>query len=151
MIDLKNHIALDRAKVDDAIPSEGDLERFLGKVEGSAGRSKVRPWWLVLPAAAVAAGLALLIFLGRGGDTAITPEEVYSSYLAQVEDAMELVRESDQDGTWIATLEGMTFESVPMMDLLPDEMSVEDKVGILQEHYSSVLSGVEEIIEIVRK
>lgn len=152
MSKLEDYIRSNAGAFDAELPPEGAEERFLARWE--AGRSRVRIFRTVLPAAAAAA-LAVLLLLppaGRGRDwlrsAGNTPESVYAGYIAQVSKAWEKAG-PDEDKSEI--LRNLTEETVPLADQLPDELSDAEKADILKEHYNTILDGVHQILAMTEK
>lgn len=152
MNNWETYIRQHAAELDTApLPEEAE-ERFLDRWEAGHARQKsahgIRR--IVLWSAAAAAAVALLVLLRpaapkdwfRGIDN--TPEAVYSSYLAQVEHAWELAGPyedlSDQ-------LSGLTEETVPMLEQLPEELPAAEQAQILRDYYGALLDGVESILK----
>lgn len=152
MNNWETYIRQHAAELDTApLPEEAE-ERFLNRWEaGHARRVRIpRVRRIVLWCVSAAAAVALLFLLRpsdsrdwfRGIDN--TPEAVYSSYLAQVEHAWELAGLyedlSDQ-------LSGLTEETVPMLEQLPEELPAAEQAQILRDYYGALLDGVESILK----
>ncbi len=138
---IRNHAeAFDTVGVPD-----GDERRFLDRWDA---RSRTRR--IVLPFAAVALAASLALFLlirGTGTRDWLkgaekTPEGIYSGYLAAVSSAWEILG-SDEQAAEI--LSGLTEETVPLGDQLPEELSEEERTEILHDYYNTLLDGVEKI------
>ena len=147
MKSLEEYISGNAAAFDAGLPPEGAEERFLGRWE--AGRRRVRIFLTALPAAAAAA-LAVLLLLppaGRSRDwlraAGDTPEGIYAGYMAQVTMAWE---KAGIDEGRSEQLRNLTEETIPLVDLLPDELSDAEKTVILKEHYNTILDGVHQIL-----
>ena len=147
MNSLEEYIRNNATALDTELPPEGAEDRFLARWE--AGRSRVRIFRTVLPAAAAAA-LAVLLLLppaGRSRDwrraAGDTPESVYAGYMAQVTKAWE---KAGPDEIRSEQLRNLTEEAVPLADQLPDELSDAEKAVILKEHYNTILDGVHHIL-----
>lgn len=142
MTDIRTYMKENRELIDDMVLPEGDLDVFLKKADTRRHRTVVLKWTSVL--LANAACLALIVSVAfRQMET---PESVYDSYLSFVNDARQTLIDENADQQWISTLDGVTFESVPMIDLLPEELSKKEKVGILQDHYSRLRNGAKTIL-----
>ena len=147
MNSLEEYMRSNAAAFDSELPPEGAEDRFLGMWE--AGRRRVRIFRTALPAAAAAA-LAVLLLLppaGRSRDwlRAVddTPESVYAGYMAQVTKAWEKAGQYEDRSE---QLRNLTEETIPLADLLPDELSDAEKAVILKEHYNTILDGVHHIL-----
>lgn len=147
MSKFEEYVRSNAGAFDTELPPIGAEDRFLGRWE--AGRSRVRIFRTVLPAAAAAALAVLLLlppagrsrdWLRRAGDN---PESVYSSYMAQVTKAWE---KAGMDEDRSEQLRNLTEEAIPLADQLPDELSDSEKAVILKEHYNTILDGVHQIL-----
>lgn len=144
---LEDYIRANAGAFDTEALPEGAEERFLKKWE--AGRRKVRIFRIVLPAAA-AAVLAVLLLLPSAGARrdwlrgADTPEGIYRSYMAQVAKAWE---EAGPDDMLAAQLRSLTDESIPLVELLPEELDDASQAAILKEHYNTLLDGVHQLMK----
>ena len=122
---------------------EGHLERFEPRMEGCL--RKVRTRRIFMRCTAVAACVALVLLLGRGGSRHFfginKPEDVYSAYLEQVGELYELLASNSDDETvdWQAVLQELTDETVPLYDQLPEELSDREKTQILKDYYGGLL------------
>ena len=122
------------------LPQE-DLEVFLSKV-GKTRRKKI--------AVKTASGFAILacaLVPVFGIKRAPTAESIYSDYLARVETARQELSAGPSEMEWLAYLDAVTFENEPFASTLPAEMDKKDKARLAQEHYSSLLDGVNELME----
>ena len=156
MNNWETYIRQHAAELDTApLPEEAE-ERFLDRWEAQNTRrvriSQTRR--IVLWSAAAAAAVALLVLLRpaapkdwfRGIDN--TPEAVYSSYLAQVEHAWELAGPYED---LCDQLSGLTEETVPMLEQLPEELPAAEQAQILRDYYGALLDGVESILKTNKK
>lgn len=145
---LDDYIRANAAAFDTETPQEGAEERFLKKWE--AGRRKVRIFRIVLPAAAAAALAAVLLLppADRGTDwlraADNTPQSIYCNYMAQVAKAWE---EAGPDEMLSAQLRSLTDESIPLIDLLPEELDDASQAEILRKHYNTLLDGVHQLMK----
>ena len=62
---------------------------------------------------------------------------------AQVTEAWE---KAGPDEMLSAQLSGLTEESIPLLDLLPDELGDAEKSAILREHYNTLLDGIHSLL-----
>jgi len=152
MNNWETYIRQHAAELDTAPLPEDAEKRFLERWEADNARRKqaapVRR--AVLWSVAAAAAVAMLLLLRpsaphdwfRGIDN--TPEAIYSSYLAQVADAWE---KAGPDESLSDQLSGLTEETVPMLEQLPEELPAEEQAQILREYYGSLLDGVDALVK----
>ena len=154
MTELEQYIREHAAAFDTEQPAEGHEARFLARldvtpVHTASFRAKPRnlrllPWAFALAALAV----ALLVF--RPGTSRHflgvpdNPEQVYRSYLAQVEKAY-LHFDWEDDYDWESALDELTEEPVSLFEQLPDELSPRRQARILKAYYGDILDGVKQL------
>ena len=152
MTELEQYIREHAAAFDTETPAEGHEERFLARLDVTPLPSPVvrrlRPANLLGAFALAALAVALLVFRPGTSDHFIgvpdNPEQVYRSYLAQVEKAyLNFSWEDDYD--WESTLDELTEESVSLFEQLPEELSSRRQARILKAYYGNLLDGVQQL------
>ena len=160
MTELEQYIREHAAAFDTETPAEGHEERFLARLDVTPLPSPVvrrssnsvirrlRPANLLGAFALAALAVALLVFRPGTSDHFIgvpdNPEQVYRSYLAQVEKAyLNFSWEDDYD--WESTLDELTEESVSLFEQLPEELSSRRQARILKAYYGDLLDGVQQL------
>lgn len=119
---------------------EGDQKRFLSKLY----KSRIRTWQMIaMPIAAI-----LLLFIGITGFVNYSSPQrqisrVYANYCKEVVSLSNemLILTSDQENI-SATIENITFEAVPFVQQLPEEMSQRDKIKAMKTFYTQKLDGI---------
>ena len=144
---LEEYIRTHASQLDTALPPSGVEEQFLERWEaGEKGRKRKIYYFAFSAAAAVALVLALLPW--KSWSLGNNPDAVYEHYLAAVADAWE-VAACDEEAA--AMLGSLTDEAIPLRDQLPDELSSREQAAILRAHYGDLLSGVDKIINTVKR
>ena len=156
--------------LDDMEPAEGHFERFMEKanppkrIEFRRNISRKRIFWkaVLFPVAAsimLIFGANLLIKSLNASKVSFSetvaamedPQEIYSAYMDVVRESYEylysLTAYDPENGVseHFNTLESITLEYVPLMEVLPEEMSEEEKAEVLREYYNK---RVESVIEL---
>ena len=136
-----------RAALDDASLPGDDLEVFLAKVDSRRMRGR-RVLWTVTASLAAAAAVLVFAAVHAYGTPAESPERIYSSYLAYVEDARAAMVEKGAGEEWLDCLEDLTSESVPLDLLLGDGLPEAERNSLLSEHYSRIEEGIDTLLDI---
>ncbi len=134
---------------------EGAMERFLERLPSqeeelpSPTPAWTRAWKITVAFASVAAAAVLIAvfafslsgsgrgnyFLGTGND----PDKVYAAYLDRLENYS---KKAGQNPLLETTLESISFEAIPLLHQLPEEMPSAQKADILKRHYGAILDGL---------
>lgn len=167
MTDFKEYIRNNPGMLDERELPEGHQARFEAKLDAamasadktqlkvSVRRKRIFAGIFGAVGAAAAAAIAAVIFIGRPSEDADwfggVADDPAAVYLAYSEKAASMYREiltKDIDGKWEATVGSVTRETVPMIDLLPEEMDDTAKAAILKEYYGTILNGLNKINKI---
>ena len=142
-MDLKDRFEENRPLIDDARLPEGDFALFMAK----AGRRLLRRRIFAVAVPAFVAAVAVLLIMVRPVPSA---EKVYREYISYVETSRRQLSASDVGEQWIEVFESVAQESVPMLEMLPGDLSASAKAAIAKEHYDNIKTGLETIMENVR-
>jgi len=159
-----------RKMLDDMEPAEGHFERFLEKanpskrIEFRRNTRRKRVFWkaVLFPVAAsimMIFGANLLIKTMSVKNESFSktvavmedPQDIYNAYMDVVRESYEylssLTAYAPDNGVseHFNTLESITSEYTPLMEVLPDEMSEQEKAEVLKEYYNR---RVESVIEL---
>ncbi len=165
MTDFKEYIRNNPGMLDERELPEGHQARFEAKLDAvmaSADKTQLkaavrrkRIFAGIFGAVGAAAAIAAVMFIGRPAEDADwfggVADDPAAVYLAYSEKAASMYREiltKDIDGKWEATVGSVTRETVPMIDLLPEEMDNAAKAAILKEYYGTILNGLNKINKI---
>lgn len=127
---------------------EGHQERFEARLAGQQSRqwkhTQILRW------TALAAGLALVLWLGTGAASPLrrahTPEGVYAAYLHEVGGLYEqMAAQARGNDDWVRILDEITGENIPLYEQLPDELSRREKTLLLKRHYGSILAEARQL------
>ena len=179
MDNLEKYIKDNTEAFNDAELPEGHLDRFMAKLVdsaptqgqdsfgrpfsrlgrgaqggqgslGSVGRRTRRILW---PAVAVAAALAVIIFLNRpstethdwfanvGNDQI----EICQTYYEKAGELYEIILAKNPDGSMDESVNSIADGGIPLVDQLPEELDPEVRAAILKEYYGELLNGLERI------
>ncbi len=156
--------------LDDMEPVEGHFDRFLEKVnnpkriEFRRNTPRKRIFWkaVLFPVAAsimLIFGANLLIKSLNAGNVSFSetvaamedPQDIYSAYMDVVRESYEylysLTAYDPQNGVseHFNTLESITSEHIPLLEVLPEEMSEQEKAEVLKEYYNRRVESVVEL------
>ena len=167
MIDLKEYISGNPEAFDDQELPLGHEVRFEAKLDAlleaehktevKKTNGKRRRFAMIFSAAAsiAAAVAAAVIFINRPSEKvdwfAGVADDPVAVYLAYSEKACSLYGEilsKDVSGGMERTVACVAEETVPMIDILPEEMDEASKVTILKEYYGELLNGLDKINKI---
>lgn len=152
--DIEKYIGDHREELYEELP-EGAMERFLERLPSqeeevsSPTPAWTRAWKITVAFASIAAAAVLIAvfafslsgtgrgnyFIGTGND----PDKVYAAYLDRLE---TISRKAVEDPVLETTLESISFEAIPLLHQLPEEMPSAEKAGILKRHYGAILDGL---------
>jgi len=151
--DIEEYLSGHREELYEELP-EGAMERFLQRLPSqeeevpSPTPAWTRAWKMTVALASIAAAAVLIAvlasslsgigrnyFVGTGND----PDKVYSAYLDHLE---TFSRQADQNPLLETTIESISFEAIPLLLQLPDEMPSARKANILKQHYGAILDGL---------
>ena len=144
------HEARFEAKLDAML--EADRKSDVGKAAGKRrGRARIFSAFTTIAAAVAIAA----IFINRHSEKvdwfAGVADDPVAVYLAYSEKACSLYGEilsKDVSGGMERTVACVAEETVPMIDILPEEMDEASKVTILKEYYGELLNGLDKINKI---
>ncbi len=167
MIDLKEYISRNPDAFDDQDLPPGHEARFEAKLDAllkagheagtvkTAGKHRRYVRTFSVLSAAAAAVIAAVIFMNRPsgevdwfGGVADDPAAVYLAYSEKAASMYREILTKDIDGKWEATVGSVMLETVPMIDLLPEELDDAAKTEILKEYYGNLLNGLNKINKI---
>ncbi len=169
MTDFKEYVNRNPEILDDLELPEGHEERFeakldallnVGHVDGTTmnatperHRRLIRAFSVLT--AAAAAVIAAVIFINRPAgevdwfaDVVDDPTEVYLTYSEKATSMYREILTKDIDGKWGITIGSVAEETVPMIDLLPEEMDDAAKAEVLKDYYGKLLNGLDKINKI---
>ena len=150
MDELKNIIAQQRAELDSELPLEGDFERFMAKWEEAESDSR-KPnvvWGRSRAFVSVAASVAVVLALGFSIDYFSPQKQIVRTYthycneVAAISAQMQIMVTYDKMEELNSIIENIDYESVPLMSILPDEMSDREKLKVVREHYRQKMDGL---------
>lgn len=148
MDELKNIIEQHRAELDSELPLEGDFERFIAKWEESEVKKPKLVWWRSRAFASIAASVAVVLALGLSIDYFSPQKQIVRTYIhycnevAAISAQMQIMVTYDKIEELNSIIENIDYESVPLMSLLPDEMSDREKLKAVREHYRQKMDGL---------
>ena len=138
---------------------EGHLDRFMAKLGSEVpeqsqdsldpARKHVRR--ILWPALAVAAALAVIIFLNRpstethdwfanvGNDQI----EICQTYYEKAGELYEIILAKNPDGSMDESVGSISDGGIPLVDQLPDDIDPDVRAAILKEYYGELLNGLE--------
>ena len=156
--------------LDDMEPAEGHFDRFMEKanppkrIEFQRNNPRKRIFWkaVLFPVAAsvmMIFGANLLIRIMSINSESFSktvsvmedPQDIYNAYMDVVRDSYEylssLTAYAPNNGAneHFNTLESITSEYIPLLEVLPDEISEHEKAEILKEYYSRRVESVVEL------
>ncbi len=162
MDDLRNYIVENKELLEDEEIPQGDFERFEQRLSerrriqfrrSTIGSRRTRPFWRValIPAAAAIAlvmiiRMTIIPILNNSpenqlsGAEACTAAEAYTEYIENVADISRSIVLLTVDMTEheaervINVVENISRENVPLIDLLPAELSEERKIHIINDY-----------------
>ena len=172
---LEEYIKRNREAFDDQGLPEGDLERFVGRLEilrfaqddsqVAQGEGKWRRlskrfvYWT----AGVAAALAAVIFINKnvdlGGDPGVAEIDWFAgigtdqamicqTYYSKASELYSAAIANDIDGSAEREMASLFEGRMTLLDLLPDEMTPEARAVVLKEYYGTLLDGMRRINEL---
>lgn len=167
MTDFKEYIDKNPEILDNQELPEGHQARFEVKLDALLGaavetqKKKTGHRKMIVTrifgtvTAVAAAAIAAVMFINRTSPDvdwfAGVPDDPTEVYLAYSEKATSMYREiltKDIDGRWGMTAGSVAQETVPMIDLLPEELDDAAKAEILKEYYGKLLNGLNKINKI---
>ena len=167
MIDLKEYIGRNPDAFDDQDLPPGHEVRFEAKLDAllktgheagtvrTAGKHREYVRTFGVLTAAAAAVIAAVTFMNRPSGEVVwfagVADDPAAVYLAYSEKATSMYRDvctKDIDGRWEMTAGSVAQETVPMIDLLPEELDDASKAAILKEYYGKLLNGLDKINKI---
>ncbi len=165
MIDLKEYLSRNPDAFDDQDLPFGHETRFEAKLDAllKAGHEtgtakatgKHRRHFRIFSVLTTAAVIAAVIFINRpSGEVdwfagvADDPTAVYLTYSEKATSMYREVCTKDIDGRLGMTAGRIAEETVPMIDLLPEELDDVSKAAILKEYYGKLLNGLNKISKI---
>ena len=168
MDNLEKYISTNPEQFDIAELPEGHLERFEKRLDAAFAEAAAqphaasqtasvrRPVWASTAriSAIVAAAAVIAIFIisparlggrhwfsGTGND----PQRICAAYFDKVSSMYDDIYKAHPDGSLETAAASVAEEAVPLVDLLPDELSEKEKAAILKEYYGNLLDGLNEI------
>lgn len=153
---LDTFISQNRDLFDEELPL-GHLERFNRRIAlKNSYKSKVRRFAISFSAVAAAVILGVIAFTQiRNSDTAEDENYEFMYYKAQIESVKnEIFNESSQIGGAVeteakGTIYSIMNESIPLEQLLPEELTKAQKDTILKKYYQKKLKGLNQYKSIV--
>lgn len=147
---LKNIIEQQRGEFDSELPVNGDFDRFVARWEeaGSESRKPNVAWWRSRAFASIAASVAIVLALGLSIDYFSPQKQIVRTYIhycnevAAISAQMQIMVTYDKIEELNSIIENIDYESVPLMSLLPDEMSDREKLKAVREHYRQKMDGL---------
>lgn len=147
---LKNIIEQQRGEFDSELPMNGDFERFVARWEetGFESRKPNVVWWRSRVFASIAASVAIVLALGWSVDYFSPQKQIVRTYIhycnevAAISAQMQIMVTYDKIEELNSIIENIDYESVPLMSLLPDEMSDREKLKAVREHYRQKMDGL---------
>ena len=142
MTELEKYIQANIDSIDcEEIPG-GSKERFLRKIDGTA-RTRRLLHVLAVPAAAA---IAFLIYTSSPS----TLERELRNLAMQEVEVLTLVNETHPEELEDVQeiIKSITFEAIPIEDLLPEEISQKERDRIIKEYYQHQAEAVAELMKI---
>lgn len=152
-MDIEEYLSSHREELYEELP-EGAMERLLQRLPSQEEEAQpptpswTWAWKISVSLASIAAAAVLIAvlasslsgigrncFVGTGND----PDKVYSAYLERLE---TFSQKANQDPLLETTIESISFEAIPLLLQLPDEMPSAQKANILKQHYGAILDGL---------
>lgn len=156
MDSLKKYITENKDRFEGELP-EGHRERFLEKLDRcrQAQSAGTPTKWTPLKqvgriAASIAAVFVLAFFIGNFFQKE-SLSSTAASYRSKLEEMKNQILRLSQRAApemqeyTINTLENILFESVPLQEQLPEELSSREKEKILEEYYNQKMQGVKKL------
>lgn len=164
---LQQLLAQNKENIEAFEPQEGDFDRFMAKYEARQGvlkqSRKARRLWMRI-AIPIAAALAVFAGLYNFFDDkpqlvedqeyfsdANSCKDIYTQYMMFIAKSINnysqqiAVNDNQLFEDYLNTMQQMTFESVTLMEQLPDELDEETKRQYMIDYYSDMIDGVQMI------
>lgn len=146
---LEQYIKDNRSSFDIELPPSGSRERFMARLEAENKERKVMRFLPVWVSAFGSAAAVMAIVLGlsyTGADRAIERSiSAMNSQEARVVALVEAVCPQDMDMV-MNSIRSITSEAIPFTELLPDELSEEERVRIIKEYYGRKTEALQNLM-----
>lgn len=146
MTELEKYIIENRDEFNSAQVPDRSRERFMAAVAAEKRKSRIRVISMV--SASIAACIAAVLCLTIESDMSRVLERHHSRLTAKELDIITLTEtehpyEMDEI---LNSIRSITFEAIPLEDQLPEELSVKEKLDILNEYYDQKYAALESLM-----
>lgn len=153
---LKEYFDAHRQEISEVEPPQGHEARFEAKLNRASGR-RIRTFWAAVAACAAAAAIAVWGFSAASGTefsgeeflaaTEDDPGAIYEAYCRESAAISLEIEIRDYSPGMENNIRSLSEEPVPLIGLLPDELSDHEKSEIMRKYYGALLDGLNELKE----
>ena len=146
MTELERYISENREEFDSIPVPAGSRERFQASVAAEKRKSRIR--LISLVSTGIAAAFAALVAVTYEGNMESVLEQHHKRMTAK---ELDIITQAETNNPYdidevLNNIRSITFEAIPLEDQLPDELSVKEKIRILNDYYNQKYEALESLL-----